>query len=188
VPLNRIFIPNIGMRVFCRAFTLSELMITLAIAGILTAIAAPAIGNFLASSTLSTTANEFIADLNYARGEVLKRRTNAANSAINVGVCKSNDRATCTAAGTWTNGWIVFVDNDSSGSWSAGDELLRAHEALPSNNSITSTADVIVYNNQGQLAASGAAGSYTICNSQIHQSRVVRILTSGRPGLERGTC
>lgn len=160
-------------------FTLIELIVTLTIAGILIAIAAPAMRTFILSQRLTTQANGLIADFNLARSEAIKR-------ANKTGVCVSNTGTNC--SGTWQNGWIVFVDSDNSRTWTSGDSVLRVHESIPSGVTITSSASIVVFNASGLLDSGTGAGDYTLCSSQIGQSRTVGIATTGRASMSAGTC
>ena len=56
-------------------FTLVELMFTIMVLGVLLGLAVPNFRNFLRNSNLTTSANELLADLNFARTEAIKRRT-----------------------------------------------------------------------------------------------------------------
>jgi type IV fimbrial biogenesis protein FimT len=185
-PYIRRILPNIGTDDSDSGFTLIEMLVTLSVAGVLIAIALPSIATFLQSNRLSAATNDLLADFNYARSEVLKRNVNGANVALNAGVCKSDNGTSCTNTGTWGSGWIVFVDNDASGGWTGGDVMLRAHEGLPTGTAVAASADVVLYNNRGLL--SGGVGSYTLCNGNLRQSRIINIGPSGRPSMTRGTC
>lgn len=187
VPLIGVKKPFVGNKKISAGFSLIELLTTLTVAGVLVAIAVPAMTAFLQSNSLTTATNDLIADLSYARSEVLKRQTNAANTRITAGLCSSSDGATC--GGTWTDGWLVFVDNDDSTTLNAGDVLLRVHQRLSAGNTmVAAPANLILYTNQGLLRDNGSAGLYTICNNRLRQSRTIRITPGGRPGLERGVC
>lgn len=59
-----------------RGFTLVELMVTLAVVVILTAIAVPSFRNMTLSNRLTTSANDIVAALNVAKMEAVKRNTN----------------------------------------------------------------------------------------------------------------
>lgn len=60
-----------------RGFTLVELMVTLAVAGILMLIAIPSFRNITLKHRLTTTANEYVNALNTARMEAVKRNSYA---------------------------------------------------------------------------------------------------------------
>jgi len=86
-------------------FTLIELMVTLAMVGILLAVGAPSIKNFVKGDRLTATSNDLLSALHVARSEAIKNNAS-------VTVCESADGANCTATGEWRNGWIVFIDSN----------------------------------------------------------------------------
>lgn len=185
--MNRPFIcnysPLIGNWCFS-GFTLIELIIVLTIAGILAALAGPAMNTFIQSNRLTAATNDFIGALNLARSEALRRGTNA-------GVCKSDNGSSCTNTGTWSSGWIVFLDGDNNGPWTASDSLVRAHEGLVSGTAINVSTgpDAILYNRQGLVPAASPSGyAYIVCNSKINKSRTIAIGSAGRTNLSDGTC
>lgn len=83
------------------AFTLLELMVTVAVIGILTAIAAPSFKTMIANNRSATIAQELMDAINLARAEAIKRGKR-------VSICASSNGTSCT--GTWNNGWIIFDD------------------------------------------------------------------------------
>lgn len=176
--------PFVGIGHLTRGFTLIELFVTLTVAGILMAIAVPAMTSFLRTNRLAALTNEFIADLQLARSEAIKR-------SVSVVVCKSNDGNTCTAGGTWTNGWVVFADTDSSGTWTqtAGQEdvRLKIHEALSGDDTVSaSAANTMIFTRAGIVGAGN--GSYTICDSKLHKARTLDLSATGRITLKNVSC
>jgi len=87
-----------------RGFTLIELMFTVALAAILTTLAAPSLTKLFKTNRVQTEASSFVGDLILARTEAVKRGQN-------VSACVSSDGATCLTTNTWQSGWIVFADS-----------------------------------------------------------------------------
>jgi prepilin-type N-terminal cleavage/methylation domain-containing protein len=80
-------------------FTLIELVVTVALLGILAAWAVPNIRTFIKNARIVSVTNELVADIGLARQEAQRRgRT--------VQICASNDGATCSGT-DWLNGWII---------------------------------------------------------------------------------
>lgn len=113
------------MKKTIQAFTLIELMIALAIAGVLAAYGVPFLGTVMTNNVLTTTNNDLVASLQYAR-----------SSSIRLGgrviMCTSNNTtaATPTCGGStvpWTAGWLIFQNNDASVGFDPGDTLLRTY-------------------------------------------------------------
>jgi type IV fimbrial biogenesis protein FimT len=171
-------IPFVGFDDLMRGFTLIEMIVVLTVMGILVGIAAPALSTFVHSNRLVTATNDLVADFSLARNEAIKR------SRV-TGVCKSSDGTSCTNTGTWASGWIVFADTDDSNGWSAGDEIIRFHEAL-AKITVTTAADSVLYNRSGGITA--GIGAYSICSSAIHQTRDVTLSTTGRSNITSGSC
>lgn len=82
-------------------FTLVELMITIAVLGIVMAIAVPSFQNMMARSRLTSAANEIIATVQEARMEAIRRRRN-------VVICPTTDGALCGGA-NWSR-LISYVE------------------------------------------------------------------------------
>ncbi len=129
-----------------RGLTLVELIITLVVAGILLGIGVPSMRTMIQDNRLVAAANGLVLTLNYARSEAIKR------FAV-VSLCASDDGANCTAT-AWDQGWIVFLDADVAGQVDAGDIVLRVHEALDGNVTVTLTGPAYVeYQPSGMLMA-----------------------------------
>lgn len=179
-------------------FTLVELAITLAIAGILLGVAVPNMRTFVLNARLTASTNDLIADLNFARSEAAKR-------SARIVMCKSADpRAdtpTCTTAGTWASGRIVFVDAgigtppvyNNSFSAADGDTLLRLRDPLDtSGNTLTAVQtptaaaiDFITFTKLGTTTISlGQDAAFRICDERGSAiGKRVLIGTTGRANL-----
>lgn len=144
--------------------TLIELIVVLAVAAIITTTAIPGFQNFIQNNRMSTTVHAFVTSLHLARSEAVKRGDN-------VTICKSADNATCTGAGGWDQGWIVFVDNNGNGIRETGsEELIRAQNELQGGTTITGQDDVDSYIS---YAGTGFARKVGGGNININKSTLV---------------
>src|SRR5690348_18431316 len=89
-------------------FTLTELLITLAIAGILAMIGAPAMANLLARTRAASAEAAIAGTLRHARSAAIMRNAR-------VLVCPSRDGRRCNAGDDWQHGWIIAQDSDHDG-------------------------------------------------------------------------
>ena len=90
-------------------FTLIELVITIALLGILLAWAIPNVTTFIKNARMNSIVNELVGDIGVARQEAQRRGRR-------VQICASSDGANCdtTTPPEWVNGWIILAP-DSTG-------------------------------------------------------------------------
>jgi type IV fimbrial biogenesis protein FimT len=133
-------------------FTIIELMITLVIAAVLAALAAPSFNTFMNNTRFSSASLQLISDLNHARSEAIKRNSR-------VLVCLRNTAGTDCAAGTdWRVGWVVCIDSDSDSlcdaSTAADPNPQDVRPALAKTLTLTSAFNMIRFNPNGSAVAS----------------------------------
>lgn len=147
-------------------FSLVELLVSIAVAGVLVSLAMPAYQQFVSETRLTTHSNEFLSMLMLARSEAVKRNTR-------VTVCKSKDGLACIKEGSWEQGWIIFVDGASLGDVDDDDTILRVHGAIAQNVAMVGNArvaDYISYVGNGRTQMfSGAmqGGTFTIHDAAL---------------------
>jgi len=172
-----------------RGFTITEVIITLAITSILAAIAVPAFSDFVADNRIAAQTNEFITDLYYARTEAIKRNRR-------VTVCKSSNaiaaQPLCDTSGgsDWSVGWIAFVDSTPNGQRTTDEIVLRVHEALDSQLSFApqttdaTLATYVSYTPRGITQVIGGAtqnGIFRLCDNRgISKARSITLSQTGR--------
>jgi len=105
-------------------FTLYELMVTVAIVGVVLAFGVPNMRQFNQNAKMTSTANDLHAAFHLGRSEASRAKTN-------ITICPSDDGATCGAADvTWDQGYIVFVDLDGDIAVDGDDAILRTQPAI----------------------------------------------------------
>ncbi len=136
-------------------FSMIELVIVLAIIGVVAAIGAPSFGQFVRSSKISAATNDLV-------GAIYAARSSAITHGANTVVCPSLDPlsadAVCANA-SWQNGFIAFVDENGNGARdAAADELLSQIEPLTVGIQVTADA---VYQERVFFATDGSSTNMT---------------------------
>ena len=164
-------------------FTLVELLITLVLAAILTTVAVPSFNTTIKNNRLVTQTNLLIASFNLARSEAVKR-------AQAVNVCASNAAQTACSGGTdWSQGWVVWADQDASNTLNNNNEIIKVSEALPTNTTLTANNSQVQYTAQGALNVGGANPSFTVCDDRSGETgRRILVRNTGRANLSNQAC
>lgn len=164
-----------------RGFTLIELMVTIALMSIMMAIAAPSFVTFRRNAELTSISNNFLAALNAARTEAMKRNM----FAMVVPLDGDND---------WSKGWRVFVDKNDNQTFDASTDILVMQQEAPppyitlsGNNSTAASASYVRYDGSGFSRPTGTdvpnttlSISRSDASSDFRQIRRVKIAVTGR--------
>jgi type IV fimbrial biogenesis protein FimT len=104
--------------------TLFELLIVLVIAAIVLGMGSPTFSDFRRNARLTNAANEFLASVQLARTEAIKRQRT-------LSLCSSGNPSSAAVCdgGPFTS-WIVFVDADGDCVRSADEEIVRTGDPL----------------------------------------------------------
>lgn len=141
-----------------RGFTVIELLVTLSVASILLAVAAPNYRTFVQNSQLIAQSNNFFSAMMLAKSEAIKRSSPAT-------ICPSTNGTTCAGVTAWTSGWLVFADVNGDGTVDVGEGIIRVGTALPGQSTLTSGNRTRV-----TFAASGFAlgfnDTFSLCDSR----------------------
>ncbi len=153
-------------------FTIIELMFVVALIAVLLGIGAPAMTTMVANNRISTVASDLLTDFTFARATAISRSQR-------VGICASNDQATCNGS-SWQQGWMIYVDANSNNAFDVATEtIVRVHDALPSGLTVTATPPAldVVFRPSGPA---DAARSFLVCKNGFI-GRTIAINATGRP-------
>ena len=166
-----------------KAFTLIELMVIIAIAGVLLSLAAPGFISFQRNSELTSLANKILGSINSARSEAMKSGRNA--------FVVPNDSS------SWSTGWFVYVDMNSNNSFDEGTDLfiqtqpaLVSYITMTGNNNAAASNPYISFDSAGYARTVGGNGltnlALSIKRNDVstadtpEQSRLVIVARTGR--------
>lgn len=169
-----------------RGYTLVELLVSIGVLTILGAVAIPGMESIMLNNRRVSVTNEFISSLQVARSEAATRNQR-------VTVCASANGTTCSGAGYWKNGWIVFNDIDLNSAPGGTDELIIKYvqgdakiDILPS-----TFSGSITYRPNGRAMAGTIAdnsGEFAFCDQRgADYARVLIIGSNGRPQVSEYT-
>lgn len=171
-----------------RGFSLVELMVVVAILGILAGLAAPSFASFIRSNRLTAAANDLLGAVALARSEALKRGQR-------IVLCTSSNASTCDNSASWGDGWIVFSDGDNDSVRTVASEpLLRVGQ---SNVGVTSSvagatvANYISFTSRGAARTTAGAvqsGVITLCISGQRERRLDLVATGRASIVQGGVC
>ena len=166
---------RLGRRAHARGLTLTELMITLAVAGILMVIGVPSFRNASLGSRLSAAANDLLASVQLARSEAIKRN-------VAVTLCASANGATCAGSGGWEQGWIIL----------AAGTVIQVQQGLPSGYLLRQAGGTAPVSFQ-PIGMGASAATFKACRNDPDgsQERVLTMTAAGMAFVSRtttGTC
>lgn len=167
-----------------RGFTLVELLVTLAVAGILLAIAIPGYAFLANTNKLAVVTNELVVALQLARSEAVKRGQR-------VTVCKSfnTSSTSCSSVGGWQQGWLVFVDSGIRGVVEPSDTVIHIYGGAP--NAIITAINFnlfVSYLPNGRSEGSSWLPNDTMLVCLAGNARKVIVNKTGRVRLESAGC
>ena len=162
-------------------FTLAELLVALAVFSIMVTVGVPSFNQTLLNNRQVSSLNILIGSMQLARSEAIVRNRR-------VTVCGSDDGQTC--GNGWSNGWVVFVDNNADGQVNGLEVVLRSVNDLPSLGITPSgITNSLRYRPNGRMMPDhlrAHTGQFTVCDIRGAQhARTIVVDASGRPRASR---
>lgn len=124
-------------RPLAAGFSLIELMMVVALVGVVLAIAAPSLRDFIGNQRMKSAASDLVMSALIARSEALKR-----NTAIFL--------VPANAATGYESGWCVMVTNTACDPMSPSNEVMRI---FPPNPRVNYGTGIVSFNTSGRLVA-----------------------------------
>jgi type IV fimbrial biogenesis protein FimT len=143
-----------------RGFTLVELVVTLAVVGVLAGIAAPSLATLIASQRVRTLASDLHLAMTQTRSEAIKRNAPVTLSAT---------------GGNWASGWTVLDPANPTGT-----PLYARTSRSLGTAVVTSAVTQVVYMPSGRITAS-TAPSFVFTATDVSDVRCVSVDPTGRP-------
>ena len=176
-----------GLLIFQAGYTLVELLMVMALGTILLSIAVPSMTAMLNTQRANAAGSSFLASLNLARAEAIKRNAR-------VVLCKSASGLSCDLTGGWNQGRITFHDVNNNAALDADEQVIERQGAMPEGLSLTGNTQVanyVSYSASGSaklITGAFQAGTFTFCLTPASSADVQQIVLSstGRARARKG--
>ncbi|KTD49468.1 type IV pre-pilin [Legionella rubrilucens] len=168
----------------CRAgFTLTEFMVTLAVAGIFMAVGVPAYYSLIQNNKAVGMTNKLSASFSYARMEAIKR-------GIRVSVCPAANAAlnACGNGAQWAQGWIVFLDANNNNTIDSAADVVKIQEALPAGTTVNANLGIVSYDSSGFVTSGALNMTISAAGCSGNNARSLAITSSGRLSIGKMSC
>jgi type IV fimbrial biogenesis protein FimT len=159
-----------------RGLTAIELLMYLAVAGIVILIALPAASLLIERHRLKSTSGHLVSGLYLAKSEAQTR-------ASTVKICPSQDSRSCRSDGDWSSGWVIYSDGNGDGVaqeievlevFEAPEDHVRIHASGATRTTAAFTATGLVGNNDS------AHGEFVLCPAHSGSgTRVIEVDADG---------
>ncbi|MEH6415453.1 GspH/FimT family pseudopilin [Pseudomonas sp. CGJS7] len=168
-------------------FTLIELMVTIVIAAILIGLALPSFSAAMRANRVSSATNLVLATLNFSRSEALRSKSSSH-------VC-SKDATGKDCGGDWSNGMLVWTDENNNGGFDKDTEIKRVVD-LPKDVKFTVVKEDgkvpdLVFDERGRTQARKAfqiSLESKTCKAKEENKRAIVVSGVGRVSVKKETC
>lgn len=164
-------------------FTLIEFIAVLAIAAIFITLVVPAYRAIIQNNKVVSAVNKLSASLSLARMEAIKR-----GEPVAVCPTANTNYSACGTGSQWSQGWIVFLDEDSDDEIDSTSDLIKITQGFSSDAEITTVSTVVSYDSNGFVTSGGASFVISAPGCTGNNGRQVNITSSGRISINAAAC
>ncbi|GIU22942.1 GspH/FimT family protein [Shewanella schlegeliana] len=165
-----------GLKKRIRAFTLVELIVTIAVAAILIIIAAPSFTAFYENARSDAAIRNIQQSLQLARNQAI-------SYGVVVTVCPLNGN---TCGTDWRNGFSVFIDNGTLATIDStngvDDKVIKVIDAFNSNDFVSYDENSISFSPDGLTTGALTSGRISYCpgSKSNENTKTIEIIRSGK--------
>jgi type IV fimbrial biogenesis protein FimT len=153
-------------------FTLTELLVVLAVLSVLAAASMPAFSALTARARMNQSVNELVDSFHL--GRQISRLTGT-----QIALCPSADGRSCGSGDDWRQGWLLFTNTDGAEPPEPETtSIVRVVRRSPGDPAITSNRPYFILRNFGSRSTNG---SFRYCHPQLPGMRRVVISYTGKP-------
>ena len=139
--------------------TLIELVAVLAIVAVLASLVTRA-------GSAAIYASRNASGLSSLMVSLMKARSTAANTEVDVVLCPSANGETCSTGYHWENGWIAFQATLTGSNRLPGEPIVQRQEALPARVHLITSAGRTRIRFQGNGGNAGSNATFTMCDAR----------------------
>lgn len=169
-------LPVSAGRAKSNGFTLIEVLVVIAIVGILATVAVPSFTRMIAEQRVRSAASDIMGDLVTARVEAIKQQRRVVMQRTGA---------------TWKEGWRIFVDGNADGVLSAGEPVIKTFNGYGASTSTVlpisaDFANTIVFRGDGTVlnVPIGAETGLQVADTAALHPRSVVLSPAGRATVE----
>lgn len=157
-------------------FTLTELLIVMAIMATLAAIALPTIETFIGNSRIRSTTSDLVTNIALARSEAIRRGVSITICPTS-SACDGTEVPSCSGTADWNANRLIFVESGAGGATGVYEPALNPPDVLLRCERRLANTTVAISNGATSLTAlpSGwlnSDGAFTVCSTGLTQRNV----------------
>ena len=161
-------------------FSLMEMLVVVAVTGILATMAAPALISTLDSNRRATLSSRLMSDLALARSKALVLGKSVAlcgwNGSENAPACSGKTGSGAATKSDWSKGWYMYLGSNAT----VGTVVIRKPEAVPSGWVVDAHLGVMNYSAFNARSDATGIGHFTIYRSGATTAACVTLSGTGR--------